>query len=672
MRVKTLFYAAFCTIPGFVSDAGAADWTQFGYDAAHTGYNPAETTIGASNVAQLTTLYHVTLPASVDSAPVYKSNVETPSGTKNLLFALSENGRLMAIDAATGAEIWHKSQTGRQPTTASPAIDPSGLYVYSYGVDGFAHKYQIGDGTEITGSGWPELITLKPDVEKGASGLTIAETSSGTYLVVVTDGYIGDGGDYQGHLVSIDLSNGAQNIFNADCSDLTIHFVSNGTPGVDDCNYADDAPMFRRGQMSGIWGRGGATYDPATNRVYIATGNGDFNANSVGFDWGDSVLALAPDGTGAGSGMPLDSYTPTNYVSLYNSDTDLGSISMVLMQAPAGSTVPHIGMQTGKDAKLRLLDLDDMSGQGGPAHVGGELQLINVPQGGGGMREQPATWVDSAGDGSIWLFVANGSGLSGLKLGLDGSNAPMLTPQWQKSNSTTSPIVANGILYSISSCSGGTCVVARNPLTGDALWTSEHISNRHWQSPILVDGVVYVIDDNSGLWAFGITGGGVTHTVTPTAGAGGSIDPSTPQTVDDGNTTSFTVTPDAHYAIADVTGCGGSLVGNTYTTGAITEDCTVSATFAIITHTVTPDAGDGSEGTIEPATPQTVNDGDTTAFTITPIAPYVIDTVTGCGGNLQDNIYTTGPITDDCTVTATFSEGTTDVIFADGFDGTTP
>ena len=67
-----------------------------------------------------------------------------------------------------------------------------------------------------------------------------------------------------------------------------------------------------------------------------------------------------------------------------------------------------------------------------------------------------------------------------------------------------------------------------------------------------------------------------------------------------------------------------------------------------------------------------MNDGDTTAFTITPIAPYVIDTVTGCGGNLQDNIYTTGPITDDCTVTATFSEGTTDVIFADGFDGTTP
>jgi outer membrane protein assembly factor BamB len=481
----------------------AADWAQFGYDAAHTGFNPDETAISPANVASLTTLYHVDLPSSVDSAPVYLSSVETPAGTKNLLFALSEDGRLMAIDAANGEEVWHAQTSGPQPTTASPAIDPNRQYVYSYGVDGKAHKYQVGDGTEITGSGWPETITLKNNVEKGASGLTIAQTGSGTYLLVVTDGYIGDGGDYQGHLVSMDLSNGAQNVFNAACSNLAIHFVENGTPGVDDCNYADDPPLFRRGQMSGIWGRGGATYDAATNRVYIATGNGDFNANGTGFDWGDSVLALAPDGTGSGGGMPLDSYTPGNYVDLYNSDTDLGSISTVIMQPPAGSSVAHLGMQTGKDAQLRLIDLDDMSGQGGPAHVGGELQLIDVPQGGGGMREQPATWVDDSG--TAWLFVANRSGTSGLTLGLDGST-PALTPVWQNDRQGTSPVVANGVLYNISYCSGGTCVVARDPATGDELWASEYIADAHWQSPIVVDGKVFVMDGGGTLWAFGLGG----------------------------------------------------------------------------------------------------------------------------------------------------------------------
>ena len=65
------------------------------------------------------------MAATVDSAPVYLSNVSTPSGTKNLLFALAKNGRLMAIDAATGTEVWHKTTSGTQPTTASPAIDPN-------------------------------------------------------------------------------------------------------------------------------------------------------------------------------------------------------------------------------------------------------------------------------------------------------------------------------------------------------------------------------------------------------------------------------------------------------------------------------------------------------------------------------------------------------------------
>jgi uncharacterized repeat protein (TIGR01451 family) len=78
------------------------------------------------------------------------------------------------------------------------------------------------------------------------------------------------------------------------------------------------------------------------------------------------------------------------------------------------------------------------------------------------------------------------------------------------------------------------------------------------------------------------SGGQVTHVVTPVAGTGGTIAPSTPQTVIDGATTAFVVTPDTGFSIADVTGCDGSLAGNTYTTGPITADCTVNATFAAV------------------------------------------------------------------------------------------
>jgi subtilisin family serine protease len=71
------------------------------------------------------------------------------------------------------------------------------------------------------------------------------------------------------------------------------------------------------------------------------------------------------------------------------------------------------------------------------------------------------------------------------------------------------------------------------------------------------------------------------YTVTPSAGTGGSISPNTPQTVDHGATTQFTVTPSTGYSIDTVTGCGGTLSGSAYTTGAITEHCAVTAQFKV-------------------------------------------------------------------------------------------
>ena len=145
-----------------------------------------------------------------------------------------------------------------------------------------------------------------------------------------------------------------------------------------------------------------------------------------------------------------------------------------------------------------------------------------------------------------------------------------------------------------------------------------------------------------------------TYLVTASAGPGGGINPSS-QTVNQGATASFTVTPNNGYYIDVVTGCGGSLSGTTYTTGPITADCTVTASFSLVpptTYTVTATAGSG--GTISPSS-QTVNAGATTSFTVTPNSGYVIDSVTGCGGSLSGTTYTTGPITADCTVNASFS-----------------
>ena len=138
--------------------------------------------------------------------------------------------------------------------------------------------------------------------------------------------------------------------------------------------------------------------------------------------------------------------------------------------------------------------------------------------------------------------------------------------------------------------------------------------------------------------------------VTAAAGAHGSIDPTT-QAVAAGATAQVTVTPDAGYRIDTVDGCGGSLAGSVYTTGAIGAACTVTATFARRSYTVTASAGQG--GTIA-ATSATVEFGGTATFAITPTEGYDIASVAGCGGTLVDSSYTTGAIAAACTVSASF------------------
>ena len=83
------------------------------------------------------------------------------------------------------------------------------------------------------------------------------------------------------------------------------------------------------------------------------------------------------------------------------------------------------------------------------------------------------------------------------------------------------------------------------------------------------------------LAACGGGGGGTdttpSYTAATSSGTGGSI--SSSQTIKEGASASFTISPDPGFLIDMVSGCDGSLSGDTYTTGTITADCTISVTF---------------------------------------------------------------------------------------------
>jgi hypothetical protein len=169
----------------------------------------------------------------------------------------------------------------------------------------------------------------------------------------------------------------------------------------------------------------------------------------------------------------------------------------------------------------------------------------------------------------------------------------------------------------------------------------------------------------SGPWTWSCSGtnGGTTATcganipsyiVTATAGSGGSITPPT-RTINYGATTTFTVTPSIGSSASGVNGCGGTLSGTTYTTAAITADCTVTALFGTNQYAVTATVigGNGSVSCTNP-----VNYTATSTCTITPNSGYrlvtFVDNSIDKQATVSGNSYSIANVTVNHVITASF------------------
>lgn len=464
--------------------AAPLDWSQFNYDERHSGTNAEEESLGSDNVASLQMIFQRQLPAVSDGAPVLWA-ANSNRRTDHYLFLTGTDGSLMALNGR-GELRWRTAPpAGPRWTTSSPVLDPSRHFVYSYALDGRVHKYSVVTGDEVVDAGWPVLITRKPDVEKGSAALSIATAAGGnTYLYAAVAGYPdpGDAGDYQGHIVAIRLSDGHTNVFNALCSHKAFLL------GSGDCASL----------RAGIWGRPGAIFNQADDSVYIVTSNGSFTANNGGSNWGDSIVRLRPD-LRLVKGKPLDSYTPAEYRSLAARDLDLGSSSLALLPRP-GETVPTLGVHAGKDSTIRLVDLTNLSGQGAPGHIGGELQKMKLPQAGFNLSA-PAVWTDD--DGHTWVYFENHRGIAALELIGDALN-PQLVLRWASSAAgDSSPVVANGMVFTVRT----NRITALDAETGAELWFDTRIGRIHWESPIVANGAVYVADFDGKLTGYALPRG---------------------------------------------------------------------------------------------------------------------------------------------------------------------
>ena len=264
------------------------------------------------------------IPSEVGITPT--PVIDRGSGTMVVLVRTKENGafvqRLHALDITNG-----KERPG-SPVVIEAAVPGKG--------DGAVNSTQAEpDGAPRAGRTFVEFDALR---ENPRAALLLVDG-----VVVVTWASSCDVGPYHGWVMAYDART------------LEQRAVLNTSPD---------------GSDGGIWqSDAGAAADEGGN-IFMATGNGDFNAANGGRDYGDTVLKLGLEGKKL---VVRDYFTPFNQKELDAHDGDLGSQGPVLLPAQAGAH-PHLLVVTGKEGKLYLLDRDRL----GKFHEGSDSQVLQT------------------------------------------------------------------------------------------------------------------------------------------------------------------------------------------------------------------------------------------------------------------------------------------------------
>jgi hypothetical protein len=102
---------------------------------------------------------------------------------------------------------------------------------------------------------------------------------------------------------------------------------------------------------------GGAPMVDAEGNVYVVTGNGTFDADQTGIDYGDSLLKLGPTDT-SNFGV-IDFFTPFDQAAIDVLDIDFGSSGVIAL--PDQATGPqHLAFSGSKEGTLYLVDRNSM------------------------------------------------------------------------------------------------------------------------------------------------------------------------------------------------------------------------------------------------------------------------------------------------------------------------
>jgi outer membrane protein assembly factor BamB len=379
----------------------------------------------------------------------------------NVVYVGDEQGHFAALDEQSGAILWEHAL----PTVTIAGcneveggvfgigggaliVHPSNTVFIAAG-DGSVHAYDLASGAER--AGWPVHV-FDPNRLTSYGGITADAGFNNLYVQLASHC---DFRPYHGGLARIDV----------------------GTHSL--IKIFKPAGKFDGG---GIWGAGGASYDPATNHVFVATGNAFTTPES--YRYSEHVVELDSSLKVLGA----------NYPGLTGADVDFGATPIIFHRAgcpvqlaaenKSGVLVVYTQGQVSAGPTQRLQIADVNAGE-----------FIGLPAYSASLR---------------MLFVANSSDSSGYPRGMVafkvGANC-RLRKVWNQTigpNKTPAspPTVANGVVYY--GDGGGGAEHAFNAATGTPLWNSGGgIAGSIYAAPTVVNGILLVGAWNGVLYAFG-------------------------------------------------------------------------------------------------------------------------------------------------------------------------
>ena len=569
--------------------------------------------------------------------------------------------RAMAIDSGGNSYVTGCSSNGSNSDYRTVKYDPSGAVLWTARYNGTGNNTDVAYALAVDADDNVLVTGYSIGSSGGYNYATVKYASDGTPLWVQT--YNGTGNNYDyANALAVDASGNVlvtgQSYNGTSYDYATVKYASDGTPlwvqtyngtgNNTDVAYALAVDASGNVLVTGYSYNSSGNYDYATVKyasdgtqlwvqTYNGTGNNNDYAYALAVDASGNVLVTGNAYNGSSNDYATVKYasdgTPL-WVQTYNG-TGNGYDAAYALAVDANNNVLVTGRSrnsSGNDDYATMKYASD----------GTQLWISDVVV----ESQRPERLSTSVGARKMVVDAAGNTYVAGS--GFNGRNDDYRVAKFDVAGTLVWSATYNGtgnntdVAYALAVDAGGNVLVTGRSYSssgnddyatvkyasdGTQLWVHNYDGGRGLQDTaraVAVDAngrvtIAGSVHENSGYGRIGVVRIAAAYTVTASAGANGSMTPAS-QTVLQADDAQFTVTPATGYHVDTITGTTCSPVdlgGGLWKAANITQDCAVTATFAINQYTLTYTVG--ANGSISGVSPQTVSSGGN-GSTVTAVA----------------------------------------------------